>query len=198
MKTVMREGGPKGFWSRHLYTIVLIGTVLLLGLVILLSVLLSSGPTQDREVVAPPPPRPVYVMPLKTFTLAQPASLDRLVEHPSLDGWWMTVQGVVLGVQEDSDVLAIREGTVVSVIDTLLQGMTIVIEHADGVVSRYFSLAPEADVEVGQTVTAGTVLGRTSDRMRAFAHHGNQLYLEITVGDPENWVDPMTLLPVAA
>jgi murein DD-endopeptidase MepM/ murein hydrolase activator NlpD len=170
--------------------IVLVSTVVLLALTITLTIVLSSR--GDEQTDAPPASKHEFVLPLESYVVAQQASLDRLVYNPTLKEW-RTVNGVIMSVEQDQDVKAVTDGTVVSVSDTLLQGTVITIDHGDGLTSKYLSLAESPAVKEGDVVKAGDILGQTSNRLKQYEHFKNQLYLEMQqVG---KFVDPMTFLP---
>ncbi len=79
---------------------------------------------------------------------------------------------------EGTDVLAVYKGTVESVENTLLKGFTVVIDHGNGLKTVYNSLA-SGDVTVGQTVSAGDVIGKVSTSNRQECNEGAHLHFEV-------------------
>ncbi|MCL1944209.1 MAG: M23 family metallopeptidase [Firmicutes bacterium] len=193
MKTVRSSSQSKqgNFFARNLYKVVMVSTLVVLGAVVTMTILLNRG-NDDQQTVTPPPPAPTYVMPLTEYEIAQDASLDRLIYNPTLNEW-RTVNGTIFSVKEDIDVHSVSDGQVVDVQDTQLEGVVVKIDHGDGIVSTYMSLAENPAVEVGQKIKAGDVIGQTSDHMSKYAHFNNQLYLEVKQAG--KLIDPMTILP---
>ena len=61
-----------------------------------------------------------------------------------------------------------------------IRGRQVWIDHGDGIVSRYAHLADVADVVVGQTVSAGAVVGHVGSS--GYPEGGPHLHLEIRMG----------------
>jgi murein DD-endopeptidase MepM/ murein hydrolase activator NlpD len=78
--------------------------------------------------------------------------------------------GVDYPVPVGSPILAVADGTVVIAEDLFFEGNAVFIDHGDGLVSMYFHLA-DVDVQVGQEVKKGHVLGRVGSTGRATGPH---------------------------
>ena len=78
-------------------------------------------------------------------------------------GVWQTHNGVDIACTLGDEVRAAAAGTVEAVEDDPLWGVTVTIDHGDGTVSRYCSLNTGLTVNIGDTVTAGMVIGAVGD-----------------------------------
>lgn len=97
------------------------------------------------------------------------SSLGRYSAHKAMDFF----------ADEGTDVLAVYGGTVKSVESSLLQGVTVIIDHGDGLLTKYNSLADGDKVSVGQTVEQGQVIGQVSLSNRQEQASGAHLHFEV-------------------
>lgn len=133
----------------------------------------------------------VYTWPVKGQLLR-----DFAVETLSYDqtmGDWRTHAGVDIAAEVGRKVLAAGEGTVSQVYDDPMMGVTVVIEHPDGVTSTYCNLAADPLVAVGDAVDTGTEIGAVGDTAMAESAMDPHLHLEMTKEGAS--LDPVTLLP---
>ena len=94
---------------------------------------------------------------------------------------------------ENASVFSIYDGVVASVETNSLQGTVVTINHEDGFVSVYGSLADELMVNVGDAVVSGQEIGRASTSATNEIHSGAHLHFTLlkdgeTV-DPNNYLD---------
>lgn len=97
-------------------------------------------------------------------------TLDRFSTHYAMDFY----------ASEGTSVLAVYDGTVESVSSTLLQGVTIVIDHGNGLKTTYNSLLDGENVTVGQKVKQGDVIGEVSSTNRQESYKGAHLCFSAT------------------
>jgi len=196
MKTIgRRSGDKKNFFTKHLYSVVMVSTLLVLGSVVGMTVWLTRGGDKPTTTTPPPGPgvvAPTLVLPLEEFEVAQEANLTELVYNPSLNEW-RTVNGVVFGVKTDEAVHSVADGKVLEVTAIKDNGSVVSIQYDDDLVGTYMSLNDDVKVTAGQTVKAGDVIGTTSNKLQKYAHLNNQLYLEMKQAG--KYIDPMTVLP---
>lgn len=82
--------------------------------------------------------------------------------------------------EEGTSVCAIRDGVVKSVDNSLIYGVTVVIDHGNGILSSYNSLSTENLVTVGQSVKQGDVIGKVSTTNRHEYKKGAHLHFSMT------------------
>ncbi len=102
-----------------------------------------------------------FVIPVKSDDIAvtNEYAMDHLIYSVTLDQY-MTHCGIDIEAPEDSQVLAIADGTVTAVYDDDRYGKSIEITHSDnsGLVSVYSNLSTDEMVETGDTVKAGQII----------------------------------------
>ena len=134
----------------------------------------QSG-TQPTETTVPP--STVTRKPLQTAApvegeIVMVYAMDSLGYNPTTRDW-RTHNGVDIAAEEGSKVFAAADGTVYTVYEDDTMGMTVVIRHRDGYITKYASLASEVTVKAGDTVTLGQQIG----------YVGNTALLESAIGD---------------
>lgn len=130
---------------------------------------------------------PLFVFPVSNVVV-NPYS-DRLVYSETLDEW-RTHNGVDFEAEAGQKVKALADGTVLAIREDPLWGPVMELEHGDKLISRYCGIKPY-DVKVGDTVTAGQIIGTISDVPLEIVGPAH-LHLELIANG--NYVDPLTLI----
>ena len=152
----------------------------------------ASTPTPAPEpTVGPTGKAVVYTWPVKGEVIGD-FSLE-VVAYDQTMGDWRTHQGLDLASELGTQVLAVTDGTVSAVYHDALMGQTVVIDHEEGVQSRYANLAGTPTVAVGDTVTTGAVIGAVGRTAIAESAKADHLHFEMT--HEGKVVDPETFLP---
>ncbi len=90
--------------------------------------------------------------------------------------------------EEGRPVLAVADGRVALAEPLLVRGNAVILDHGWGVFSNYFHLS-QIEVEIGELVSAGQLIGLAGDTGLSTASH---LHWELRVGgvgvDPLPWV----------
>ena len=154
--------------------------------------------TPNQDVVTPDPTPVVKTELIKVFyssPLAYQAEgmgytngNDVLFVYNSTLNVWKTHEGVDLIADEGSKVCAMHDGTVIDVKETYGMGGTVTIDHGEGVIATYASLA-DVKVVKGQVVERGEQIATVSTSASYEFVDGNHLHLEVTKNG--NHVDPM-------
>ena len=150
----------------------------------------SNTPTGD--VIDVVKPIETYRLPVSSYTLVKEASIDKLVYMPSLN-MWKTHNGVDFAVDEGASVNAVFSGTVKSVEQSTLEGVTVTVEQANGMTAIYKSLL-ESVVKVGDKVENGSKIG-TAGTMLSENDIGVHLHLELKADG--KYVDPLEYIDVS-
>ncbi len=138
----------------------------------------NSGPVSKPDETPSEPVVSVvtFVMPVNTNdyseyseTMVFNSTLGRFSAHKAMDFF----------AEEGAEVFAVYGGTVESVESTLLEGVTVVINHGNGLKTIYNSLADGDVVSVGQTVKQGDVIGNVSVSNRQEHKEGAHLHFEV-------------------
>lgn len=155
--------------------------------------------TQEKKQEETPPvsvpeekPRArVFTWPVKGEVL-RPFSVDVLSLDPTLEDW-RTHAGVDIEAPVGTRVLAMCAGTVLEVKTDDLMGTCVIVDHGEGLLATYCNLAQEVTVDVGETVSTGTILGTVGNTAIAERETPAHLHLETCMeGDA---MDPVGYLP---
>ena len=148
----------------------------------------ASKPDPDETVRAAA--SSVRVWPVSGTTLLE-YSVDALAYNPTTRDW-RTHEGVDLGAVSGEPVKASCAGTVAAVYEDEALGMTVVISHADGYATHYSNLAELPTVSVGDSVSAGDVIGAVGET--ALLESGEEPHLHFAVYSGSTPVDPTEYL----
>lgn len=154
----------------------------------------ASTPAPARTPEATPAPAQAadyFVWPLRGQVVAD-WSLEVLAYDETM-GDWRTHSGIDISAPVGTQVMAVANGTVASVENDPLMGTTVTIAHADGLESIYANLAEIPNVEAGDKVEVGEVIGATGTTAAAESARAPHLHLEMRK-DGES-VDPISCLP---
>ena len=110
-----------------------------------------------------------YVLKDYTDTVVFNSTLNRYEKHTAIDFF----------AEEGSNVCAVYGGTVESVDYNILTGVTVTIDHGDGLKTVYNSLSQENLIETGTIVKQGDVIGQVSTTNRQESKDGAHLHFEV-------------------
>ena len=150
--------------------------------------------TQPTETTVPP--STVTRKPLQTAApvegeIVMVYAMDSLGYNPTTRDW-RTHNGVDIAAEEGSKVCAAAEGTVYTVYEDDTMGMTVVIRHRDGYITKYASLASDVTVKAGDSVTLGQQIGYVGNTALLESAIGDHLHFSVTCNDEP--VDPAEFL----
>jgi len=117
-------------------------------------------------------------------TMVWCSTMGRFESHMAIDFF----------AQEGESVLAVYDGVVESVESTLLEGVTVVLDHGNGLKTIYNSLADIDGVSVGQTVKQGQIIGEVSVSNRQEYKDGAHLHFEVK--ENGQTIDPVKYLSI--
>ena len=140
---------------------------------------------------APTPAALVFTWPVKGEILSA-HSMETLAYDETM-GDWRTHAGLDIAAVQGTQVVATAQGTVIDVSFDELMGSTVVIEHQNGLESKYCNLAAKPTVAVGDEVETGTVIGSVGATAAAEGAKASHLHFELSK-DAEA-VDPTEYLP---
>ncbi len=154
----------------------------------------ETGETQPSETTLPP--TTVTRQPMKTAAplegeTAAVYAMDSLGYNPTTRDWRVH-NGVDITAQEGTEVLAAADGTVYTVYEDDTMGMTVVIRHQDGYVTKYSSLAQEVSVAPGDTVKLGQKIGTVGSTALLESAIGSHVHFSVTKNDEP--MDPADFL----
>lgn len=150
--------------------------------------------TKDVAVIAeaadvPAESSPRLRAPLEGKTIAA-FSAEVLAYNEALDDW-RTHSGVDIAAEEGTPVCAACDGTVRSVTEEPLMGVTVVLEHEGGFTTTYACLGEEVYVSAGDSVQAGQSIGAVGTTA---AGESAEPHLHFSVSKNGTLVDPTEYL----
>lgn len=145
---------------------------------------------QIDEPVPTVPPREKLTYPVSGEVICEFTG-ETLIYSKTL-GDWRAHSGIDLKVDLGSPVKAAGDGIIEDVYSDDAMGITIVIDHQNGIKSVYQNLSTDTMVEKGQTVTAGLVISGIGDTALFETGEVGHLHFEIII-DGEN-VNPLDWL----
>lgn len=113
---------------------------------------------------------------------------DGALVKSATTGVWQTHNGIDIAAEEGAQVRAMAAGEIAEVTEDPLWGVCVTIDHQDGFKSRYCNLDADLEVNTGDKVTCGSIIGtvgRTADAESGIPSH---LHFEVLQG--ERFVDP--------
>lgn len=131
-----------------------------------------------------------YVWPVEG-TVDRPFSLEAFAYDPTM-GDWRTHDGLDIAAETGAAVSACAAGTVESVEDDNMLGMTVTVDHGMGLKSVYANLDEAVDVDAGDPVEPGTVLGTVGNT--AVAENAEPSHLHFAMKEYGAAVDPLNYL----
>ncbi len=131
-----------------------------------------DGTVSTEPTIVPEPKKPAKTQSPVVGETVSEFSVDALSYNQTTRDW-RTHDGVDIAAEAGTEVCAAADGTVYTVYDDEMMGMTVVIRHDGGYTTQYASLAQEVSVKAGDSVTAGQTIGAV----------GVSALLESAVGD---------------
>ena len=126
--------------------------------------------------------------------LLQGFSGGELVKSPTT-GIWSTHNGADYAVPYGTEVCCSADGTVTGIVQDALLGICVTVLHEDGTVTRYCGLNEGLNVQSGDVVARGTVLGAVGDTNESESRIEPHLHFEVQQND--KYIDPETYLHAA-
>ena len=127
--------------------------------------------------------------------IINPFSKGELVKNETT-GSWQTHNGTDILAEIGSQVYAVSAGEVKSVENDPIWGITVVIDHHNGFVSRYCNLAKDLSVQKGDSLVSGDIIGNVGDTADIESSLEPHLHIEIlhngTYLDPISCIYPNT------
>lgn len=149
----------------------------------------KTGKTPDQATAAPMPEG--YVWPVQG-TVSRDFSLE-VFAYDATMGDWRTHDGLDIAADLGSPVCSCAAGTVSSVEPDDLMGVTVTIDHGNGMESVYANLAEKVEVEPGSQVQAGQEIGTVGTT--AISESADPSHLHFALKEYDVTIDPENYLP---
>lgn len=196
----------KEFLKRNLVYVILAFCILAIGLSVVL-VMVGENNSQSNQAGVPvikpgggqeeqpQPEQPTdveitFIMPVDNIT-----GLNEYCEVPVFNstlGIYTGHRAVDFFAPEGTEVVAVYGGKIEKIESSLLNGITVTIDHGNGLKTIYNSLADSESVFQGQTVKQGDVIGEVSTSNRQEYKDGAHLHFQVM--ENGNIIDPSEYL----
>ena len=110
--------------------------------------------------------------------IIQEFSGDELIKNQTT-GAWQTHYGMDIAANPGDEVRAMYEGTVTDVLEDPLWGVTVVIDHGEGISARYCGLNKGLNVTKDDKVSSQDVIGAVGDTMDIESSMEPHLHFEV-------------------
>ena len=123
---------------------------------------------------------PMYISPVSGY-ISRDFCPDTMIYSMTMEDY-RTHNGIDIAAEIGDKVSAFSNGVVEKIYDDPMNGKTVEISHADGIVSIYQNLQNviSEDIEVGKEVKAGDVIGTVGETMITEIAEPPHLHFEIT------------------
>ncbi|MBR4003393.1 MAG: M23 family metallopeptidase [Clostridia bacterium] len=121
-----------------------------------------------------------FIMPIKDGEIIKDFSNTALKYNSTLKQW-EAHKAVDIKGADNSDVMAVLSGEVVSVESNYLKGTVVTIKHNKSLQTVYASLDENVKVKVGDKVKTGDVIGKVSTSAKSESNDGAHLHFEVLV-----------------
>ena len=122
--------------------------------------------------------------------IINPFSGGELVKNATT-GTWQTHNGTDIAAEVGADVMAAESGEITSVSNDPLWGVTVVLDHKNGYITKYCGLGADLAVQQGDSVNRGDVIGAVGETADIESTEAPHLHIEITHNG--ELIDPMTV-----
>lgn len=124
--------------------------------------------------------------------IIQPHSMTELVRHETLNVWRVH-PGIDIAVAEGTIICAASDGTVVDIYEDPTYGISVKIDHGDGLASVYSNLDPEVKATMNHLIKMGEAIGKVGQSAEGESGDETHLHFAMLLNDEQ--VDPMEYLP---
>lgn len=123
--------------------------------------------------------------------IINPYSGGELVKSETL-GVWKTHDGIDIAAEAGTAVASMMKGTVSEVKDDPLWGISVIIDHGDGVIGHYCNLGENLNVKSGQQVSMGEIIGSVGSTADIECKLAPHLHFGVTRNGA--WCDPVAFI----
>lgn len=151
----------------------------------------ETEPSEQMSAPAAKVETKPYIMPVKDAEIKVKFSLTVPVYSQTLKDWRIH-DGIDISAKLGDNVLAVNDGAVESIENDDLYGITVVIKHTDGKKSTYCNLADDVELEQGQIINQGDIVGKIGQTAVFEISEGPHLHFEMSENGKK--IDPLSII----
>lgn len=107
-------------------------------------------------------------------------------------GSWQTHNGVDIAAEVGSEVYAVSGGEIMEVENDPVWGVTVLLDHHNGYITKYCGLSSGLSVQCGDVMVSGDLIGTVGDTADIESALSPHLHIEIMHNG--NYIDPLSAL----
>lgn len=150
----------------------------------------SEDESESKSEEAAKPEEKKFSMPIEGEVLNE-FSNGELVKSKTT-GAWQTHNGIDISAALGDTVLSAGSGTVAAVDNDPLWGITVTIDHGNGIITRYSNLNEGVTVQVGQEVGSGEEIGAVGETADIETLEKSHLHFETVKNG--SYVNPLEII----
>ena len=135
-----------------------------------------------------------FIMPVNNATISKSYNAEELQYNQNLNCWEIH-KGLDILAKSGENVLACYNGKVSNIYTNYLEGTTVEITHDNGLVSIYQGLNSETNINIGDNVTSGQIIGTALGVASCETEEGSHIHFEL-IKDGEK-VDPLNYIEIS-
>lgn len=132
-----------------------------------------------------------YIMPVENGEVCVDFSTSTPIYSKTLKDWRIH-DGVDISANIGTNVVCVNDGAVEKIESNDLYGITVTVKHTDGKKSVYSNLEDSVELEEGQLINQGDIIGKVGESALYEIAEGPHLHFEMS--DNGNKIDPMKII----
>ncbi len=169
----------KYFFHRHKRLLITLCSCALAIALICIVAVKSAEIARDEDYLQTTNPSNItFVMPVKDGVVIKDFSNTALKYNSTLKQW-EAHKAVDIKGADNADVYACYAGEILSIENDYLKGTVVTIKHSNSLQTVYASLDENVNVEVGDKVNAGDIIGKVSTSAKGESNDGAHLHFEV-------------------
>lgn len=135
-----------------------------------------------------------FYLPIADATITKNYNGNALQYNATLNQWEVH-KGIDFSAPVGTEVCSVSAGKVTDIYNNYLEGTVVVISHANNLTSKYGSLDEDVNVNVGDTVSGGQVIGTVATSAKGELSESSHLHFEMLENDKK--IDPSAYLDIS-
>lgn len=150
----------------------------------------ETQPEEDEAEETAKPEVRKLVMPVEGEIINEFSNGELIKSNTT--GAWQTHNGVDIEATLGDSVIASDAGTVSAIEEDPLWGVTVTIDHGNGIITRYCNLNSGVTVQAGQQISSGEEIGAVGETADIETSDGSHLHFEVLKNG--SYVDPISMM----
>ncbi len=115
----------------------------------------------------------------------------QLLYSSTMDDWRIHC-GIDINVEQNNKVYSVYEGNIIEILNDDIYGTTVIIQHPEGIVSKYTNIQPVNELNINSKIKCGELIGEVLNNPGCEIN--DQLHLHFEMYKNGLAIDPLSLL----